>query len=335
MKRSTEEPGAPWLAEIRKLQSTLRELEGPFPGLAGLLSPGDEVLGLLADSPEDLPLVAFSPFAALPGSPAPMAAAGLTGAAAARAGRAPEPPQPSAVAPRPPLAPTPLPKGVAVEQASEAPVARRPAATAAEAAREHFQAPPAPAPVFSLRPRGPAAPPVPRSGPRASLPLEETSAERHPGEGATVQRREQKDVGMPPVLPPQCRDAPWGVSEAAMSLQIPDQVHGHPMASDRAGATSRPIRHLDPRTVLAAAETPHGASLHWGAPAVEPEDPWTVACRRPPASAAVVPMSGEERPGEIPAAASSFPSPFAGETLADLVNEALIEQARLHGVDLS
>ena len=36
------------------------------------------------------------------------------------------------------------------------------------------------------------------------------------------------------------------------------------MASDRAVATACPIRHLVPRTVFAAAETPHGASLQWG-----------------------------------------------------------------------
>ena len=67
MKSWTEEPGAPWLAEIRadlrRLQSALRELADPVPGLPGLLEPADEVLALLAASPEDLPLVGFSPFA--------------------------------------------------------------------------------------------------------------------------------------------------------------------------------------------------------------------------------------------------------------------------------
>jgi hypothetical protein len=47
------------------------------------------------------------------------------------------------------------------------------------------------------------------------------------------------------------------------------------------------------------------------------------------------PVAAPKRPAEISAADASFASPFEAEALADLVNEALIEQARRHGVDLS
>lgn len=80
---------------------------------------------------------------------------------------------------------------------------------------------------------------------------------------------------------------------------------------------------------------------------VEPADLGTLARRGMPslsagelespvtASLLGAPVAAPKRPAEIPAADSSFASPFEAEALADLVNEALIEQARRHGVDLS
>src|SRR4051794_41811146 len=68
---------------------------------------------------------------------------------------------------------------------------------------------------------------------------------------------------------PHCRDAPWGVSAAAISLQKSQGVRGHPgvFRSDRRHlASDRPSSSW---IIGAASETPHGASLQWGAPAVE------------------------------------------------------------------
>src|SRR4051794_11246187 len=68
---------------------------------------------------------------------------------------------------------------------------------------------------------------------------------------------------------PHCRDAPWGVSEAAPTIQ---EEEGRSDARWRRSDLKTPGR---PRTPwdfwgeIAAAETPHGASLQWGAPAVE------------------------------------------------------------------
>jgi hypothetical protein len=79
---------------------------------------------------------------------------------------------------------------------------------------------------------------------------------------------------------------------------------------------------------------------------VEPVDLKTLVRRGAPALPAAeeepsaratldAPVAAPKRLPEIPAAEPSFASPFGAETLADLVNEALIEQARRHGVDLS
>src|SRR5436309_13132906 len=46
-----------------------------------------------------------------------------------------------------------------------------------------------------------------------------------------------------------CRDAPWGVSEAATSPVLSQTPRGRAVALG---------------IVLSAPETPHGASLHWG-----------------------------------------------------------------------
>src|SRR4051812_38889340 len=50
---------------------------------------------------------------------------------------------------------------------------------------------------------------------------------------------------------PHCRDAPWGVSEAAASPVLSQTPRGRAVALG---------------IVLSAPETPHGASLQWGAP---------------------------------------------------------------------
>ncbi|HEX7184998.1 MAG TPA: hypothetical protein VF756_24435, partial [Thermoanaerobaculia bacterium] len=186
MKKWTEEPAAPWLTEIRKLQSALRELEGPFPDLAGLLSPGDEVLGLLADSPEDLPLVAFSPFAALPESPA-SAPAGRTEGTVEHAGRAPEPPRPSAGKPRSP----------AVAAVPDAPSVRRDLKAAAEPERERTQGSAEAAPVFSLRSRVPAAVAVPRTEPRAVAQSPHPLAPSPEGRGGNTEKKRSSGGGAP------------------------------------------------------------------------------------------------------------------------------------------
>src|SRR5436305_11995303 len=48
---------------------------------------------------------------------------------------------------------------------------------------------------------------------------------------------------------PHCRDAPWGVSEAATSPVLSQTPRGRAVALG---------------IVLSAPETPHGAALHWG-----------------------------------------------------------------------
>src|SRR5436305_13277900 len=50
-------------------------------------------------------------------------------------------------------------------------------------------------------------------------------------------------------VPPQCRDAPWGVSRGGESVVPP--------------ARHRPGRTRVFGTASSASETPHGASLHW------------------------------------------------------------------------
>src|SRR5436305_4170506 len=54
---------------------------------------------------------------------------------------------------------------------------------------------------------------------------------------------------------PHCRDAPWGVSEAATSPVLSQTPRGRAVALG---------------IVLSAPETPHGASLHWGAQTESP-----------------------------------------------------------------
>src|SRR3954454_8714393 len=79
----------------------------------------------------------------------------------------------------------------------------------------------------------------------------------------------------PQRAPPHCRDAPWGVSAAAISPQKSQGVRGRPgvFRSDRRHlASDRPSSSW---IVGAASETPHGASLQWGAPAVPGESPQT------------------------------------------------------------
>jgi hypothetical protein len=376
MKRWTEEPGAPWLAEVRKLQRALRELEGPFPDLPGLLSPGDEVLGLLADSPEDLPLVAFAPFAVLPGNPTP-APAGRTEETVERARRAPEPPRPTAGRPQTPrpvvpaASPVPRASGVVAEAVRERP-------------RESAEAAPKAAPVFSLRSRGSTAAAVPRTEPRASAqsphflapPPEgrgRNAAEKSSGGGVPLpvtgdmgrprpqagEVRAQEEAGEVRAQPEagevggalkllgrladdvlRERDAPPGAGLPALPvLRLRETVPPGKRETERAAPIPSPDRSKRlreiPAPVPAAARDVEpvdlGALARRGAPAlpgVDVEAPVAATLGEPP-------IAAPQRPAEVPAAAPSFEGPFGAETLADLVNEALIEQARRHGVDLS
>jgi hypothetical protein len=58
-----------------------------------------------------------------------------------------------------------------------------------------------------------------------------------------------------PPYPPQCRDAPWGVSEAGTIS---------PLRKFFAGAPCLRFEVSQGESSMLLQETPHGASLHWG-----------------------------------------------------------------------
>ncbi|HEX7182487.1 MAG TPA: hypothetical protein VF756_11635, partial [Thermoanaerobaculia bacterium] len=240
--------------------------------------------------------------------------------------------------------------------------------TAAEPERERTQGSSTPAPVFSLRSHGSASVPVPRTEPRASTqsphPLapspvtgrggkteEKQSGGGAPlpvtGEGTWVRVRPQAgEVGGALELLSRLaddvlreRDAPPGIGfPVPPVLRLRETV---PPGKKEPGKAA-PFPSPDRSALLPEISTPAPAAVR----DVEPVDLGTLARRGVPAlptveeESSVKAMLGAtvavpKRPTEIPAADSSFESPFEAEALADLVNEALIEQARRHGVDLS
>jgi hypothetical protein len=341
------EPGTAWLAEIRGARSAARTLASPAADFTGLLSPREELLGLLADSPDDLPLVAFSPFAGLPGGTL-QAPARRTEGQARPAGRAP---------------------GVRAERASGSlqPASKpssKPSSTSSPDSRPVSEA--QDQPVFSLRPRGGEAPReegrrsikiqervLPRDGAISSAPvsrsavrtvlaagsLEEKEGPEDPDAPASRARSERESGALS--SPPEPRDTvPVSAMElldrladralaaavqerkgAATAGEPPVRRSGGSLAHEAEQGSVESVSGLQP---AAPSDSSSGApEILSSGPARRPEPEW--------------PAARVEAPGSVPAleALAAEPSILDAETLADLVNEALVEQARRHGVDLS
>src|SRR4051794_31802575 len=80
---------------------------------------------------------------------------------------------------------------------------------------------------------------------------------------------------------PHCRDAPWGVSEAAPTIQEEEGRSDARWQRSDLKTPGRPRTPWDFWGEIAAAETPHGASLQWGAPAVETDKLTPMPLSRP------------------------------------------------------
>ncbi len=353
-------PGASWRAEIRGIRNTARSLAAPPAGFTGLLSPGEDLLGLLADSPEDLPLVAFSPFAGLPGGGAVPARARRTEGPVPKGGRAP------GVPPAPSRGEAPA----AVRPAATPPARSRPAISPETGPDQPAQTVP---PVFSFRRQDGKAGPVPSSPPargtmqgagpgtpaaKRALSLSDLlslkSGETWPEPQRMVENvsRSMDPAGELPAArslpdPAGLSSAGTGPADAIgpVPRDRPAPAEGAaPFEIPPAEGTGRPLELLNDLADRALRRQDRTVP----APVPDRIDVPTLESSTSLARTAALAMDSEVKarllgletgtPDAEPAPglpASGGPALLDAETLADLVNEALVEQARRHGVDLS
>jgi hypothetical protein len=348
--------------EVRRARAAARRLSEPAAALTALLSAGEGLRHLAAESPEDLPLVAFSPFGGLPEPPARASAGGFP--EAARGGRAPAlpkglekaaPPTPAAApaaasrpssasvshsggpesAPRPPAPVFPLRPRADLRPAADGRAGNGKAAT-----RRADGGAVTPRSLLELLASGPAAEGAAANGgsePRVPAVREPGGAPGASGASGASRPEGHGEPGRTAARPQSGR--------GTMALPVPDLLETLLESAERAGRR-RPAPPPSPseRRPDGAAEVPadapprfreSSAAVVAGAQAVAEErsavpEPFRRAALPSP------PVSTTREPAlSLPAPDAAFDAPLDGELLADLVNEALIEQARRHGVDLS
>lgn len=355
--------------EIRRARNAVRALAAPAGDFMTLLSSGEEWLEFLSDSPEDLPMVAFSPFASLPGGPV-QAPARRTEAPVQRAGRAPgvppvparsEPPAAGRAAAVPPPRSRPV---AAVETIRPQPVpAVPPVFSFRRQGGKAEPVPSAPAAREAVPSGNPGSPSAKRTLSLSDLlslkaeevwPEEQRMAENtglidpaggnvsgeipsnpeippHPGQPRrtaptdALSGRTDSDPGgdLPPVLP--ARGALEALMAAGRGGAAAVEI---PLAEE----TGRPLELLND---LADRVLRRQDGTVPGLDAPVPDRAGLTAAREVKARFLAVETRAPE-PEPAPALpASAGPALLDAESLADLINEALVEQARRHGVDLS